>query len=171
MKTNFQSYLSLITKGLFVICATFNTVEAQITLKKDYIHSDPAAIGTFQGIDFKEGGFSALYPIAGTNGKEFWTISDRGVNVDAANANLAGCRPTYDKIYSFPNYVPKIHRIRIVGSSIKVLQTITMKRPDGSGASGIINPTGFGSTALEVASTDTVLDCNNFNLRSLLLSG
>ena len=145
--------------------ATVQTLEAQITLQKDYTHNDPADIGTFQGINFKEGGFSALYPIPGTKGKEFWTISDRGVNVDAANANINAttCKPTYDKIYAFPNYAPKIHRIRVEGTSIKVLQTITMKRPDGTGATGIINPTGFGSTALEVASTDTVLNCANFN--------
>jgi len=166
MKKNTKKCLNVFAKGLFVFFTSIQGVNSQITLKQDYTHNDPADIGTFQGINFKEGGFSALYPILGTNGKEFWTISDRGVNIDAANANLAGCRPTYDKIYSFPNYVPKIHRIRIVGSSIKVLQTITMKRPDGSGASGIINPTGFGSTALEVASTDTVLDCNNFNLKT-----
>ena len=143
--------------------ATVQTLEAQITLQKDYTHNDPADIGTFQGINFKEGGFSALYPIPGTKGKEFWTISDRGVNVDAASANTVNCRPTYDKIYAFANYAPKIHRIRVEGTSIKVLQTITMKRPDGTGATGIINPTGFGSTALEVASTDTVLNCANFN--------
>ena len=166
MKKNTKKCLNVFAKGLFVFFTSIQGVNSQITLKQDYTHNDPADIGTFQGINFKEGGFSALYPILGTNGKEFWTISDRGVNIDAANANLVGCRPTYDKIYSFPNYVPKIHRIRIVGSSIKVLQTITMKRPDGSGASGIINPTGFGSTALEVASTDTVLDCNNFNLKT-----
>jgi hypothetical protein len=140
-----------------------NNVFSQITLSKDYVHKDPKLIGTFQGIDFKEGGFSSLYPISGTNGKEFWTISDRGVNIDAANANISGCRPTYDKIYAFPNYAPKIHRIRIEGNSIKVLRTITMKRPDGSGATGIINPTGFGSTSAEVASTDTVQNCANFN--------
>jgi hypothetical protein len=138
-------------------------VNAQISLLKDYTHKDPATIGTFQGIDFKEGGFSSLYPIPGTNGKEFWTISDRGVNVDAANANVTGCKPTYDKIYAFANYAPKIHRIRIEGTSIKVLQTITMKRPNGTGVTGIINPTGFGSTSAEVASTDTVQNCANFN--------
>ena len=167
MKRTTKDYFSKLATGVFLLFATVQTLEAQITLPKDYTHNDPADIGTFHGINFKEGGFSALYPIPGTKGKEFWTISDRGVNVDAANANkniIGGtCKPTYDKIYAFPNYAPKIHRIRVEGTSIKVLQTITMKRPDGTGATGIINPTGFGSTALEVASTDTVLNCANFN--------
>ncbi len=143
-----------------------SNVNAQISLLKDYTHKDPAPIGTFQGIDFKEGGFSSLYPIAGTNGKEYWTISDRGVNIDAANANVSGCKPTYDKIYAFPTYAPKIHRIRVEGTNIKVLQTITMKRPNGTGATGLINPTGFGSTSAELASTDTVQNCANFNTKT-----
>jgi hypothetical protein len=140
-------------------------VQAQITLLQDYQNNHSAAIGTFQGINFREAGFSGLYAIPGTNGKEFWTLSDRGVNVDAANANPNGCHPTYDKIYSFPSYAPKIHRIRVSGDSVQILQTIAMKRPDGTNATGIINPTGFGSTAQELASTDTVLNCANFNLK------
>ncbi|AYB32611.1 esterase-like activity of phytase family protein [Chryseolinea soli] len=152
---------------LLIILFLFTTVcvQAQITLLQDYQNNHSAAIGTFQGINFREAGFSGLYAIPGTNGKEFWTLSDRGVNVDAANANPAACRPTYDKIYGFPSYAPKIHRIRVNGDSVQILQTITMKRPDGTNATGIINPTGFGSTAQEMASTDTVLNCANFNLK------
>jgi secreted PhoX family phosphatase len=140
-------------------------VKAQIVRLQDYVNKNSARIGTFQDIDFHEAGFSGLYPIAGTNGTEFWTVSDRGVNVDAASANPSACRPTYDKIYGFQNYAPKIHRIRVHGDSIQILQTITMKRPDGSGATGVLNPTGFGSTSLEEASTDTVLTCANFSAK------
>jgi hypothetical protein len=136
---------------------------AQINLVQDYANNNSAVIGTFQGIEFHEGGFSSLYPIPNTNGKEFWTISDRGVNVDAASANLPACRPTYDKLYGFANYAPKIHRIRLNGDSIQILQTITMKRPGGTTATGLLNPTGYGSTALEEVSTDTVkTTCANF---------
>ncbi|MES2779633.1 MAG: choice-of-anchor I family protein [Bacteroidota bacterium] len=146
---------------------TVNTPETDgITKLQDYTNRTSAAIGTFQGINYKEAGFSTLFPIPNTNGTEFWTCSDRGVNIDCANANLAGCRPTYDKMYAFPSYVPKIHRIRIAGDSIHILQTITIKRPNGTGSSGIINPTGLGSTATEVASTDTVLNCANFSLKT-----
>jgi hypothetical protein len=154
---------SLITAA-FIAVASMS--KAQIALVQDYENTVSPTIGTFQGIEFKEAGFSGLYAIPGTNGKEFWTVSDRGVNVDGANANPSTCRPTYDKIYGFPTYAPKIHRIRLNGSSVEILQTITMKRPNGTNATGIINPTGFGSTALEVASTDTVLTCDNFNLKT-----
>ncbi len=151
----------------FILLGIMNlTLNAQITKLQDYSNSSSVAIGTYKGINFREAGFSTLYPIAGTNGKEFWTCSDRGVNVDCANANTTNCRPTYDKMYAFPTYAPKIHRIRIDGINIQILQTITIKRPNGLTATGLINPTGLGSTALEVASTDTVLDCTNFTAKT-----
>lgn len=146
---------------------TVNTPQtAGVTKLQDYQNNTSPAIGTFQGINYREAGFSSLFAIPNTNGTEFWTCSDRGVNVDAANANTASCRPTYDKIYGFPSYVPKIHRIRLVGDSVQILNSITIKRPNGAGASGIINPTGLGSTAAEIASTDTVQDCANFSLKT-----
>ena len=144
-------------------CVSNQGANAQINKLQDYENKKSATIGSFQGITFKEGGFSGLFAIPNTNGKEFWTVSDRGVNVDAANANTPSCKPTYDKIYAFPNYAPKIHRIKIQGDSVQILQTITIKRPNGTTATGIINPTGFGSTSVEVASTDTVQNCANFN--------
>lgn len=140
---------------------------AQITKQTDYQNYTSAPIGTFQGINFREGGFSGLYPIEGTDGKEFWTVGDRGVNVDAGSTTNSGatgapCAPTYDKIYAFPNFAPKIYRIRLKGDSVQILRAITIKRPNNTNVTGIMNPTGLGSTVAEVASTDTVSDCANF---------
>lgn len=148
--------------GLGVAISASAPATAQITLLKDYVNNTSPTIGTFQGLSLREAGFSGMYPIAGTNGKEFWVCSDRGPNVDAANANTSSCRPTYDKIYALPNYAPKIHRIRLNGDSIQILRTITVKRPNNTAARGVLSPTGLGSTAAEVGSTDTVLDCANF---------
>ncbi len=162
MKNNFTKVLTgFACFGLSLFAATQS--QAQITLLQDYQNYTSAPIGTFQGINFREAGFSTLYPIAGTDGKEFWTCSDRGVNVDCASANPSGCTPTYDKMFCFPSYAPKIHRIKISGDSIQILRSITIKRPGGTNATGVLNPTGFGSTAAEQASTDTVLNCANFN--------
>jgi hypothetical protein len=138
---------------------------AQISVLQDYKNYTSPVIGTYQGIQVKEAGFSGMYPIPNTNGKEFWINSDRGANVDAASANPAGCTPTYDKMFAFPGYAPKIHRIRVNGDSIQILQTITVKRPGGAAATGVLNPVGFGSTATEQGSTDTVLDCANFSTK------
>jgi hypothetical protein len=155
-----RKFTRLLSLGMLLL--TGSGADAQISLLQDYKNYASAPIGTFQGINFREAGFSALYPIAGTNGREFWTCSDRGVNVDAASANPAGCTPTYDKAFSFPSYAPKIHRVRISGDSIQILRTITIKRPNGASATGVLLPAGLGSTAAEQASTDTVLDCANF---------
>ena len=140
-------------------------VKAQITKLQDFENKKSATIGIFQGITFRESGFSGLYPIPNTNGMEFWTVSDRGVNVDAKNANTADCRPKYDKIYAFPAYAPKIHRIKIQGDSIHILETIAIKRPNGTTATGLINPTGFGSTSTEYPSIDTANVCENEPLK------
>lgn len=140
---------------------------AQIVKLKDVQNNNSPNIGLFQGINFKEGGFSGLYPIQGTNNKEYWVCSDRGVNVDCANANPSTCKPTYDKLFCFPYYAPKIHRIRIQNDAIEILQSITIKNPNNGNASGIINPTGLGSTASELASIDTVDNCNNFLLKTV----
>ena len=70
-------------------------------------------------------------------------------------------------MYAFPTFSPKIYRIRLKGSSVEILKTITIKRPDGTGATGLLNPTGFGSTAAEVPSIDTVLTCSRFNLKTV----
>ncbi|MEN9346145.1 MAG: putative phytase, partial [Bacteroidota bacterium] len=160
-----KAKLTHLFQVIFMACA-WNVGTAQIKLVQDYSNKTSPTIGTFQGIQFRESGFSGMYPIPNTNGKEFWIISDRGVNVDAASANLSTCRPTYDKIYGFANYVPKIHRVRVSGDSVQILQTITMKRPNGTGASGLLNPTGFGSKATEIVSTDTVMNCANFNSKT-----
>lgn len=163
MKLRLSTAFLSIAAGLL----TPSLSKAQVTLLHDYVNNKSAAIGTFQSIDFREAGFSGLYPIANTNGKEFWTVSDRGVNVDCANANPAECRPTYDKMYAFPSYAPKIHRIRVNGDSIQILQSISIKRPNGTTATGLLNPAGFGSTEAELNSTDTVLACTNFAAKTV----
>ncbi|MBK8449034.1 MAG: esterase-like activity of phytase family protein [Saprospiraceae bacterium] len=162
MKTSFTQFLIC---SLLILLFKIES-NSQIAMLQDYQNNNSAFIGTYKGVDFREAGFSGLFPIPETNNKEFWVCSDRGVNVDCANANLAACRPTYDKMYSFPSYAPKIHRVRIQNNILEILQTITVKRPDGGPASGIINPTGLGSTAIELASIDTVQDCANFLLKT-----
>ncbi|MES2618939.1 MAG: choice-of-anchor D domain-containing protein [Bacteroidota bacterium] len=156
-----------ITLLLLLTTIASKSMNAQVTVLQDYLNYYSANIGTFQGIKFRESGFSGIYMVPNSNGKEYWIVSDRGVNVDAANANSSTCRPTYDKIYGFANYAPKIHRVRLNGDSVQILQTITIKRPNGTTATGLLNPTGYGSTAAEVPSTDTVLNCANFNAKTV----
>src|SRR5580765_7469050 len=81
-----QTILRAVCCIVAIVCLA--TGYGQISKLQDYQNFNSAPIGTFQGINFREGGFSGLFPIPNTYGKEFWTISDRGVNVDAANAIL-----------------------------------------------------------------------------------
>ena len=122
-----KSTLKLVL-SLFFAAILNKSVNAQITLLQDYKNNYSAPIGTFQGIKFKEGGFSGMYPIPNTNGKEFWVISDRGMNVDAANANPLTCRPTYDKMFGLPTYAPKIFRVKLNGDSVQILKTISIRK-------------------------------------------
>ncbi|NOT38088.1 MAG: T9SS type A sorting domain-containing protein [Saprospiraceae bacterium] len=155
MKRNFLTTFLTLFIGI-----TF--LKSQIVLLQDHQCNNSAYIGSFNNIRFYEGGFSGLYLIPGTNGKEFWTCTDRGVNVDCANANPTECRPGYDKLYCFPDYTPKIHRLKISGDSIQIVNSIALKNPFGKSATGLLNPTNFGSTATEIGIRDTVRDCNNF---------
>lgn len=165
------------TKLLFgLLCATYFSAEAQVTLENTYTNTVSNTIGVFQGITFREGGFSSLHYIPNTNGTEFWTLTDRGMNVDAATANTgatssaqypSGCVPVYDKIYGFPTYAPKLMHLKIVGTEVQIIDMITIKRPNGTDATGLLNPTGFGSLATEVCSTNVVSDCANFDANTV----
>lgn len=48
---------------------------------------------------------------------------------------------------------------------MQILQTIAIKRPNGATATGVLNPVGFGSTALEVGYSDTVQNCLNLSAK------
>ncbi|MFM8568014.1 MAG: hypothetical protein ACKOB6_00180 [Candidatus Kapaibacterium sp.] len=126
---NFVMRLTLLT--VCIIAGLTADVQAQIIRLKDYSNISSAPIGVHQSISIREGGFLGLTYIPGTNGKEFWVVSDRGCNIDAANANLSACRPQYDKMYSFPSYGPKIFRLRLNGDSAQIIRTIPIRRPIG----------------------------------------
>ncbi len=145
-------------KNIYTLLSIFTlsagAANAQITWSK-YINGSSAPIGTYQGHAFRESGFSGLCYIPGTE-NEFFTISDRGPNIDAGSAN---CASGDEKIFPFPAYVPKIHRIKIT-DSIRILYTKTVKRPDGTGMTGLPNPNGAGN-AREIAWSDTSNTCPN----------
>lgn len=133
------------------------SANAQITLLQTYTNNTSVPVGSYQGVTMREAGFSSLYYIPGTQ-NEFFTISDRGTNIDAGSANCA--TTGNEKIFPFPNYVPKMHRLKLTGDSIQILQTWNMRRPDSTNVSGLPNPVGFGNAA-EVAWSDTANNCPN----------
>lgn len=151
--------MKLISKiTILSLLLSSNISKAQITLKNVYQNNYSAFIGTSQGINYREGGFSGLCYIPGTQGIEFYTLTDRGLNIDAKNAS---CIPTYDKIFPFPSYNPKIFKVKIQGDSIQILNTITLKRPNGTGVTGLLNLTGAGSTSVETVWTGIPTVCGD----------
>lgn len=133
------------------------SLNAQITTKKYTCFSSPL-IGVVQGIPVRESGFSGLVHIPGTE-SEFYTISDRGFSIDADKTK---CATGKEKVIPIPEYCAKIHRIKLAGDSIQILKTISIKRPDGSNASGLPLPLGAGNTG-EKLWADIPGDCTRIH--------
>lgn len=96
------------------------------------------------GSPIKLGGFSALRH---AGGNEFWTITDRGPNLDSGDI----------KVFADPAFNPMIVRFRAnPDGTLSLVQTITLKNPSGVYASGLPNPAPY--------STGEVARDLNFNL-------
>ncbi|GJF32278.1 hypothetical protein KNE206_49780 [Kitasatospora sp. NE20-6] len=84
-----------------------------------WTYRSPAPIGAGLGL----GGFSDLVP-ADSSGREFWTVTDRGPNADAAVDT--------DKIFLKPDYTPQILRIRLGrDGGIEIVRRIPLRVPAG----------------------------------------
>lgn len=143
---------------LFVACIAAYSTNAQISAKK-YTNYYSAEICKYGGVSIREGGFSGLVYIPGS-ALEFYTISDRGFGIDADKTK---CAKGKEKVLPYPDYCPKIHHIKLSGDSIHILKTITVKRPDGSNATGLPLPVGIGNTG-EVLWADISTDCSKIQV-------
>jgi hypothetical protein len=126
------------------ICA-----QAQEIKLVKYELKTPPVIGTRDGVTIHEGGISGLHFIRGSE-NEFYLITDRGPNADASAANAG--KETI--LFAFPDYAPKIFKARAEGDSLRIVETLTLKKSGGANASGIPHPVGLGNTG-EVAWVDT----------------
>lgn len=125
------------------------TIDDEVELNKFELANTPV-IGTYNNIEFREGGISGLHHIQGTT-NEYYLITDRGPNAVADEHPMAGGDAV--KLFPFPEYSPKIMKVTASGSSLSIDESFSLKRPDGSDASGIPLPADFGSTN-EVAWSD-----------------
>lgn len=105
-------------------------------------------IGVY-GDTIREGGISGLMYRDGS----FRFIGDRGPNADAINHPLSGGQTTL--VFPFPDYAPKVWQVRPENGQLIVEDFDFVKRPDGTGASGLPLPAGQGNTG-EVAWSDTL---------------
>ncbi len=113
-----------------------------------YAFDNTPEIG-FYGDTIREGGISGLMYRDGS----FRFIGDRGPNADAINSPLSGGQTTL--VFPFPDYAPKVWQVRPNGGVLEVEDFDFVKRPDGTGVSGLPLPVGQGNTG-EVAWSDTL---------------
>lgn len=126
-----------------------------------YAFDDTPAIGVY-GDTIREGGISGLMYRDGS----FRFVGDRGPNADAINSPLSGGNTTL--VFPFPDYAPKVWQVRPNNGVLEVEDFDFVKRPDGTGATGLPLPAGQGNTG-EIAWSDTlatVLDNDPWGLDS-----
>ncbi len=99
----------------------------------------PRIVGSYKGMNIRIGGLSALDFIQGSK-MDFWTLTDRGANAGAEKLKEGAI------IFPFADFSPAMLRIRLEGDSLRVLEEVPLKRPDGSPATGTPPPVGFGGT-------------------------
>lgn len=130
------------------------TQNSSVRLKSYNLRSTPS-IGMYKSEKlndiYYEGGISGLDRVLGSD-NEFMMITDRGPNVVADKNPLANGQAV--KLFPFPMYAPKIFRVKAEGDSLRILETMSIKRPDGTDASGLPNPGDAGGTG-EVAWSST----------------
>lgn len=129
--------------------AWFLSAEAQNIKLRTFELKNPPVIGAYHGVNVRYGGISGISYIDGSR-NEFYLVTDRGPNADAANANSG----IETKIFPFPKFAPTILKVRAEGDSLRILETLTLKLPGGATASGIPHLAAEGETA-EVAWSDT----------------
>ncbi|MEO5642562.1 MAG: esterase-like activity of phytase family protein [Bacteroidia bacterium] len=128
------------------------TVNPNPVLFDVYNYYTPYSIGTYLNMNINFGGFSGLHAVPG-NGNEYYTVTDRGPNLDANNNVHAASNPNA-KLFALPNFSPSIVHFITQGDSIVILDVKPIKRPNGTNTSGLILPSNAGGTG-EIAYTDT----------------
>ncbi|MBK7937151.1 MAG: choice-of-anchor I family protein [Lewinellaceae bacterium] len=112
-----------------------------------YAFDNNPVIGVY-GDSIREGGISGLMYRDGS----FRFVGDRGPNADAINHPMSGGKTTL--VFPFPDYAPKVWQVKPNNGVLEVEDFDFIKRPDGTGASGLPLPAGQGNTG-EVAWSDT----------------
>lgn len=108
--------------------------------------ADAISIGPGLGREWGLGGFSDLYP-EGSSGKNYWTITDRGPNLDGGVGGTP-C-PVGTKVYPLPGFAPEIVRFRVKDEAIKVKERIPLRFPTGPAVGFSVRPAPKNETSLD----------------------
>jgi hypothetical protein len=124
-------------------------------LASKYTWKAPNSLGTFQGVNILNGGFSGLH--YDRKNQIFYIVTDRGPNLDAENNRHAikiGGIGNGAKLFAVPTFNPQIIGFKAEGDSLRRINTTTLKKPTGVATSGLTNPKNAGGTN-EIALIDT----------------
>jgi hypothetical protein len=153
LTTSTTFYVDATTGGCTSVrTAVTVTVNPNPVTMNVYNYWNPYTLGTYLNMNIKFGGFSGLYSVPGTT-DEFYTVTDRGPNLDANNNIHAGGNPNA-KLFALPNFNPSIVHFRTQADSIVILNVMPIKRPNNTNTTGIILPSNAGGTG-ELALIDT----------------
>ena len=108
-------------------------------------------IGTVNGVPIYDGFGSALAAVPGSS-TDFYSMTDRGPNVDGPNGS---------KVFVLPSFTPQIGRFRInPDGTVTQVGTILLKDQNGNPRTGLPNPSNAGGTG------ETAIDQNGNPLAS-----
>jgi hypothetical protein len=115
---------------------------------KAELPADAISIGTGLGRSWHLGGFSDLYP-QGASGKEYWTLTDRGPNLDGG-VGAAPCA-VGTKVYPLPGFAPEIVRIGLKDDEIQVKDRIPLRFATGAAVGFSVRPAPKNEVSLDAA--------------------
>ena len=156
--------------ALSVIALVAGTVPAAAQQVQVYNNAAPEklSLGKYvvpggKTLDLAVGIGSSLFHMPGDPADRFWALSDRGPNIACSDAeDILGVDPRVfcseikqGRIYPLPGYAPSIFELHLdrEKGTFSVVDTITLKRADGTPVTGLPNP-------LTKATTETPLDGN-----------
>ena len=95
-----------------------------------------------QPFEIRNGGFGSAMTGHPSEPGQFYALTDRGPNASYSSGSLGS-----GKIFPTPDYTPRIGRFEVqADGAIVLLETILLKRPDGSLITGLPNTSALGGT-------------------------
>ncbi|MFN8222431.1 MAG: esterase-like activity of phytase family protein [Gaiellales bacterium] len=127
--------VSAIVVGALVVSAVA-VATVVIPPKQATLAADRIPLGEGLGRTWYLGGFSGLAPITRA-GDEYWTITDRGPNLDEGQGNTC---VEDGKVYPLPGFAPEIVRVAVSGAELKVVKRIPLKFSTGPAVGYSVRP-------------------------------
>lgn len=106
---------------------------------------------------------SDMFRVLGTAYGEYWVVTDRGPNVDTVLPTGGGATG-----FLVPDFSPLILKVKVDGSNISILQTISIKDRAGKGITGLPNIAGYDAIPSDIKGTT---GASLYNLAGLDVEG